>query len=101
MKNGRLATFAILTTALFTAALPAFPASQSLEGVISDAMCVKRHMMPGKSDAECIKECVKDGSSYVLVVGERSYTLKAKAETLAALAGKHVQVKGELNQNTL
>lgn len=95
------AVLAILSASILPVSYQAFAAPQSFNGIISDAMCVKKHMMPGKPDAECIKECVKDGSSYVLVVDDKSYTLKAKAGTLAALAGKHVQVKGELNQNTL
>ena len=101
MKNSHCAALAILTTSLFTAALPVFAASQSLEGIVSDSMCVKKHMMPGKSDAECIKECVKAGSTYVLVVGDKAYSLKAKPAVVAPFAGKHVQIQGAVKQNAV
>lgn len=101
MKNNQLAVLAILAVSSLSLTLQAHAATQTLNGVISDSMCVKKHMMPGKSDAECIKECIKDGSSYVLVVGGKSYTLKAKPDSIVPFAGKHVQVKGDLDQNTL
>jgi hypothetical protein len=94
------------TVALLAAiALPAFQlaraAAQNFEGVVSDSMCEKKHMMPGKSDADCIAECVKAGSAYVLVANNKAYTLTAKAGVLAAYAGKHVKVQGELKNNTI
>ena len=79
----------------------AHAASQTFEGVVSDSMCEKKHMMPGKSDAECIAECVKAGSAYVLVADSKVYTLTAKPGVLAAYAGKHVKVQGELKNNTI
>jgi hypothetical protein len=63
-------------------------------------MCEKKHMMPGKSDADCIKACIKAGSAYVLVTDKKVYTLAGKAEDLSKLAGKHVTMQGELKQNT-
>jgi hypothetical protein len=95
----------ILALALFAAttfvASTAWSAPQTFDGVISDSMCVRKHMMPGKSDAECIQECVKAGSKYVLVAGPKVYTLNAKASLIAPYAGKHVQVQGELKNSTL
>ena len=60
----------LVTAALFLAgmaALPAIAAAQAFDGVISDTMCGKKHMMPGKSDAECASECVKSGAHFALV----------------------------------
>lgn len=91
---------ALLAVAPF--AVPfAHAANQSFEGTVTDSMCEKKHMMPGKTDAECIKACVKAGSEYVLVADKKVYTLKAKPAQLADFAGKHVTVEGELNQNTI
>jgi len=71
------------------------------EGTVSDAMCEKKHMMPGKSDAECIHECVKASSAYVLVSGSKVYSLAGKPEELAKFAGKKVHVQGQLKQDTI
>ena len=101
MKKNPLAVLTILTALVLSVTIQSHAATQTLNGIISDSMCAKKHMMPGKSDAECIKECVKAGSKYVLVVGDKTYTLNGKLPTIAALAGKHVQVKGDVNQNAI
>ena len=101
MKKNQFTVFAILTASLFSAAVQARAATQAFDGIISDSMCSKKHMMPGKSDAECIKECIKAGSAYVLVVGDKTYSLKGKAAMIEPFAGKHVQVKGDANQNAI
>lgn len=95
------AVLAILGALILPTSYQAFAAPQTLDGVISDSMCGKKHMMPGKPDADCVKECVKAGSTYVLVVGDKSYTLNAKAGTIAPFAGEHVQVQGEVKQNAI
>ena len=101
MKKNPIAILTILTASLFSAAIPSYAATRTLDGVISDSMCGKKHMMPGKSDAECIKECVKAGSKYVLVVGDKTYALNGTVASIASFAGKHVQVKGDVNQNAI
>jgi hypothetical protein len=101
MKKNQFAVLAILTSSLFSAAAQALAATQAFDGIISDSMCSKKHMMPGKSDAQCIKECIKTGSTYVLVVGDKTYSLKGKMATIEPFAGKHVQVKGDVNQNAI
>lgn len=94
---------AALLLAAIISVMPSFTraAAQTFEGTISDNMCEKKHMMPGKSDADCIKACIKAGSSYVLLTDKKVYTLSGKAEDLSKLAGKHVTVQGELKQNTI
>jgi hypothetical protein len=58
-----------LTTAILIPAIQQLRAApQSIDGIISDSMCGKEHMLPGKTDAQCIQECVKSGSSYALVL---------------------------------
>jgi hypothetical protein len=99
----KIANLSLILIAAAACLLPAatMAAAQTFDGVVSDSMCVRKHMMPGKSDAECIQECVKAGSKYVLVSGAKVYTLNAKAQTLAAFAGKHVQVQGAVKNNIL
>ena len=97
---------AILTCTLFLAAtMPAMQqalaASQIVEGVVSDSMCGKTHMMPGKTATQCTEECIKKGSNYVLVAGDKTFTLAGKKAAIAPFAGKHVRVQGNLIDKTL
>lgn len=101
MTRNRTIASALLIGAAMLAGSHAFAATQTLSGVVSDSMCVKKHMMPGKSDAECIRECVKSGSAYVLVVGNKSDTLKGKAAAIAPFASKHATVQGSVGNSTI
>jgi hypothetical protein len=92
---------------LITLALLAFFApfsfaakAESFTGLVSDAMCGKKHMMEG-DPAACLRACVQKGSKYALVVGDKVYTLdtedKAALATLDKLANKKATVKGQAN----
>jgi hypothetical protein len=63
-----------LSLILFVAAtLLAGGPSETFTGTITDSMCVANHaMMHVTSDAKCVRECAKGGSSvkYVLYDGE-------------------------------
>jgi hypothetical protein len=96
-----------LTGALLGAAL--IPASfaakaETFTGTVSDAMCGAKHMMEG-DPAACLRACVKKGSNYALVVGEKVYTLDAKdkatLDQLDNLAAAQATVKGEANGDTI
>jgi len=69
-------------------------------GVVSDQMCGAKHMMEGGA-AKCTRECVKMGSPYALVVGDKVYTLKGHSSELDALAGQSVTVKGTVSGTTI
>lgn len=86
---------------LVFAGVPVLAAEQSLKGVISDTMCVRKHMMPGKTDAQCIRECIKAKSKYALVTDDKTYTLQGSTADLEKLAGKHVQISGEVDGTNL
>ncbi len=73
----------------------------TLTGQVSDTMCGAEHMMPGKSAAECTRECVKGGSDYALVVGKKVYTLKGDKSELDKYAGEKVTVKGTVSGDTV
>jgi hypothetical protein len=89
------ATLALLTAG-YAVATP-----QTFVGAVTDTMCGKKHMMPGKSDAECIRECVKAGSKYALLVGDKVYTLSGDTKQIEKLAGKKVKVTGEVKAATI
>lgn len=78
--------------------------AQTLSGEVSDSMCGAEHMMQG-SKAECTRACVRKGSKYALVVGDKVYTLessdKAILDQLDKLAGNQAQVTGTVNADTL
>jgi hypothetical protein len=95
--NIRKATIAFgLFTALSTADL-ATAAPQTLTGVVTDDMCGKKHtMMPGKTDGECIRACVKAGSKYSLLVGDKIYVLMGNSNSFDRYAGKKVRVSGDM-----
>ena len=101
MRKTSILTLALLSAIMIPAIQPVRAAAQTIDGVVSDSMCGKAHMMPGKTDAKCVEECIKEGSSYVLVAGNKIYTLSGKPQTIAPFAGKHVQVTGDLSKNIL
>lgn len=83
-------------TTILLAAYPAIAAEQTLKGVVSDAMCGRKHMLDGKTDAECIRVCIKAKSKYALVTPDKVYTINESAADLDKLAGKQVQVTGDV-----
>jgi hypothetical protein len=78
--------------------------SQTLTGEVSDAMCGVKHEMPGKA-ADCARSCVKHGSKYALVVGDKVYTLetsdKNALDKLNDLAGSKARVTGEVDGTSI
>ncbi len=101
MRKTPIIALAVLFAATIHAIQQVQAASQPIEGVISDTMCGKKHMLQGKTDAECIAECLKGKTSYALVVGDKVYTLAAKPQTIEPFAGKHVRVEGSVKGNTI
>ena len=100
MRKAPIFTLAILSTAMIPAIQQVHATATTIDGIVSDTMCGKKHMMPGKTEAQCIQECIKSGSSYALVAGDKVYTLAGKPQTIAPFAGKHVKIEGDLKDNT-
>ncbi len=77
---------------------------QTFTGVVSDAMCGAKHMMPGDPVA-CAHACLKQGSKYALVVGDKVYTLetsdKSATDELDKLLGQKAKVSGTANGDTI
>jgi hypothetical protein len=100
---------AFLATLLLAAGLSA-PAAfaadkpQTLTGRVSDAMCGASHMMSGEP-ADCLRSCIRKGSKYALVVGDRVYALdtsdKATLDKLDKLADQQAKVTGQANGDTI
>ncbi len=100
------AYFAVLVVFLLTA-LAVFAEHQhaakphEMTGVVTDTMCGKTHMMPGKTNAECIRECVKSSSKYALQVGDKAFPLSGDSKKVEPFAGKKVKVTGDMKGDTM
>ena len=100
MKKPLIPALAVLAIAIFPAVSRVY-ASQLLEGVISDSMCGRKHMETGKTPAQCVAECIRKNSHYVLVTKDKIYNLTGKPQTVAAFAGKRVRIEGALDRDTV
>lgn len=70
-------------------------------GVITDDHCGTRHDMGSNlSPAECARACVHDGGHYVIVSGDKRYSLAGRND-LIMLAGERVTVTGTLTGDTV
>jgi hypothetical protein len=106
MKVNRVVT-AVLGMQLLAglAAMPALAGGKSLTltGQVSDAMCGAKHQMGDA--AACTRACIKHGSKYALVVGDKVYTLETSDQaTLAQLndmAGASAKVTGDVDGDTI
>lgn len=76
---------------------------QTITGTVTDTMCGKKHMMPGKSDAECTRVCMKSKGkwTYGLIVGDTVYSMVGDAKRFDAVAGKKVKVDGDVAGTTI
>lgn len=89
------------------AVVPALAAgkSQTLTGVVSDAMCGAKHEEMPTKPAECTRACVKHGANYALVVGDKVYTLQTSDQAALAklndLAGAKAKVSGDVDGTTI
>ena len=97
------AAFAALVLCGFGLVTLAAAASQTYTGEVSDSMCGAKHAMADK--AACTRGCVKKGSSYALVVGDKVYTLKTDDQKnlaqLDKLAGENAKVTGTAEGDTI
>jgi hypothetical protein len=106
MKLNRVVT-AVLGMQLLAglAAMPALAGgkSQTLTGKVSDAMCGAKHEMGDA--AACTRSCIKHGSKYALVVGDKVYTLETSDQATLAklndLAGTPAKVTGDVDGDTI
>jgi len=99
MKTNKIALVMTLTAGLLGSYAVAIP--HTFTGNLTDSMCTKKHMMPGHTDAECTRECVKSGAHYVLVSGTKVLTVTGDQKRFNGLAGQNVNISGELKGDTI
>ena len=103
MKSSVRKTGLLLSTILL-AVITAYAAkAETFTGEVSDAMCGAKHATADK--AACTRACVKKGSNYALVVGDKVYTLQssdqATKDKLDKLAGENAKVTGTASGDTI
>lgn len=72
---------------------------RTLTGVVSDTMCGAHHMMA--DDTQCVHACIKQGSKYALVVGQKVYTLNGHDGEFEKLANQRASVTGMVSGNDI
>jgi hypothetical protein len=78
------------------------PRERVFVGLITDDHCGARHEMDsGMNPTECTKMCVRNGSRYVLVEGNKRYALAGSESQLNELAGQRAHISGTLDGNTI
>ncbi len=76
-------------------------ADQSWTGTISDSMCGATHPS-GTPAKQCTTGCVKKGAKYVVVVGDKVYSIaNQNAPGLAKYAGDQVKVTGKMEGDSI
>jgi len=82
-------------------------AAETWKGTISDSMCKAKHggdehAGKAKSDRDCVEKCIKGGSDYVFVSGDKVYTIaNQKFAGLKTHAGHQVNLTGEMKGDTI
>lgn len=75
---------------------------QTLTGVLTDTHCGARHPSnSGLTAGDCARICVKQGSSWALVDGDKVYVIKGDSPYLDKFAGQRVRVLGTLEGSAL
>lgn len=85
----------IVLLSVFTMSLSA--SQTTITGILTDDMCTKKHMMPGKPNADCVRECIKHGAKYVVVSQGKVLEVAGNQDQFGALAGKKVKLTGQNN----
>lgn len=92
--------FVILSLVLMFA-LSVFASQTTVTGFLTDNMCTKKHMMPGKPNADCVRDCIKHGAKYVIVADGKTIELTGNQEQFSTLAGKKVKVTGVMKGKSI
>lgn len=76
--------------------------AQIFDGMITDSDCRARHNPDsGKTSAECVRACVRQGGMFTLVDGEKSYSLAGNSLELDRAAGQRARIVGDLEGTTI
>ena len=99
--------FVSLASAVLFATASMVAAEQTWAGQISDSACGAKHEsgaenVPTPPDRECTENCVRGGSTYVLVSSGKVFNIaNQKDPALATHAGHKVRLTGELKGDSI
>ncbi len=85
---------------LFLAAAGCTSKPQTYTGIVTTAMCGTNHFA-GMKPADCVRQCIKNGSQYALAVGGKLYKLDGNTAALDEYAGERASVFGTAKGGTI
>jgi hypothetical protein len=85
--------------ALLACGLAATGMAAEFTGFVEDTACSTKPGM--KDNAECAQKCIKGGSPAVLVTPDGTVYKLAEQDKIAAHAGHHVTITGDLKGDTI
>ena len=74
---------------------------QTFTGMLTDMHCGSRHMDSEHNAAGCVRMCVRNGSPYKIVDGDKNYELAGNLSQLDQFAGQRVTLSGVLDGSTI
>ena len=78
------------------------PSGGSYQGVVTDSRCGARHTRSSRlNPTECVRICVRQGATYILVDGNRRYKLVGSEEALEKFAGQRIRISGTRQGETI
>jgi hypothetical protein len=92
-----------MATVVLSTGLPGMAAgnTQTFTGKVSDAMCGAKHTERGIAPADCVRVCVQKGANYVLVVGDKVYTLDTSDKAALAELNKLAWEQATISVNSV
>ena len=76
--------------------------AQHFEGMVSCSRCGAKHSSKLELPAtQCAVSCVREGASFVLIDGEKTYQLDGDLSVLKRLAGQRADIVGVVRGNTI
>ncbi|MFZ0861354.1 MAG: hypothetical protein WCA27_13905 [Candidatus Sulfotelmatobacter sp.] len=76
--------------------------ARTYEGMVTCSRCGPKHSDAlGQTAADCARNCVRGGASFVLVERDATYLLEGDLGVLGRLAGQRARIVGELNGKTI
>ena len=97
IKKARLFVLVVGGVLLLSSVLARAAEMKTLEGTVSNTHCGLKHSAPSADAATCVNSCVKNGSSYALVVSGKVYELEGGKAQLEKLAGMTAKVTGTVD----
>jgi hypothetical protein len=77
-------------------------AEKTYQGMVTCSRCGAKHSSAlGKTAADCVGTCVRDGANFSLVDGEQTYILEGDITLLHKAAGRRARVVGTINGRTI